>query len=788
VKAHVSITVSLARLVLVLMLLAFSGVSTRPALAQDLGTSQTDVLGVVDTTDGFNDYTGADGVFSYASAELLDLSLLDDCTPLEADSDGGYCWVVIEDQLFQNFLLVADPANDCDPLSYYDGYCGEGESPAYIAVDADADFEAHDNYDIHGWPALAYFDVNNYDNPVYATLLLPDGTNYLDYSFDANPPSIDNLEPYYGVLGAMNGQFTVTGNDLLDHWPPNYVPATPPTSSNGVSFTVASLPEATNEQMTINYKIDSAAPTGNRAFTLSNRFGTSNSVTFTVADASPTFANQDLGVFAAGTQYPINIPGANFGKNPQVSAVGPAGVIFNLSASDITNVITGTISIASGASAGPITITLTSQGASGNGFIGPETPTATARGTVQPLPATAPFLVQRPLYASAAGSFGDSVGNCSEDTPLTQTSYSVVVGEQINLTGCIPANSGIPVFSATWAPPSNYTSAMNNGAFVVGGTAVGGFSVTMDASYQFSEMIINAPSAPNCSTSLPLCDFPTFYFIAQGKYTFQFQYQLTTGSMSPPATVQFVVSAPTTDALGNFFEGVNDGPPGAGLVEVCPAGQYAGGGVLLGPNQPVLAYGDCGDSDSIEVTPSGTPPGGYTQNGWGWTSIITRSTYQYLSAPAILPQSEQGLDTAYDVSNVTFSDAPAMVLDVASIGSTHFTAVGEEAATIAFTTYLLWDPTLPTSAQQNCNSPLIIIPSNGLPQYNPSTCSSIPIPVSSFAWGFAGDAIKTLNANQKTAKDSSADTWYLSGGGGVVPQVGPAQYPIWTSTVSYYKP
>jgi len=246
----------------------------------------------------------------------------------------------------------------------------------------------------------------------------------------------------------------------------------------------------------------------------------------------------------AGNQYSINISGANFGKSPQVSETGPAGVTFNLTVSGVTNRITGTVTVAAGASTGPIIITLTSEGASGNGFIGPETPTVTATGAVQGRPAGAPFFVLRPSYASALGNAGDTVGNCSTDASLTSVTATVVVGQQINLTDCAPANSGIAVEISSWTQnpllPSN---------------AVGGFSVSMsnDGLNNFTETITNVPTTPIATLSDQSSDFPTFYFLTPGTYTFQYQYTLANGSTSPIGNATFVVKGPTPATDGNYM-------------------------------------------------------------------------------------------------------------------------------------------------------------------------------------------------------------------------------------------
>lgn len=765
-KAPRSILTSLRYLPLVLAFLALGFMYTQPGRAQDLGTSGTDTTGSVEVTIGFNDNTGVDGVHAYAVADLTTLDLLDDCSI--DDSVDGECWAHIGGVLTENGATIGDSSDDCSPDDNEAGYCS---SPSSISVDFDSGLVVNDTYEIYGYPGLCYYD-DNYDVQCIA-LSFSDGYDYLDFWFDAYPPKVSELSPNYGVLGT-SGQITVTGDYFLDDWPPSYVPATLPATSSGLSYSPVGTPTAS--QMTVQYTIDANAPTGNRQFTLTNRFGTSSPVTFIVADASPTFTNPNVGTLVAGNQYSINISGANFGKNPQVTETGPAGVTFNLTVSGATNTITGTITLAAGASTGPIIITLTSEGASGNGFIGPETPTVTATGAVQALPAGAPFFVLRPSYPSyPTPGNGDSSGNCSTNTPLTTTNATVVVGQQINLTGCAPSNSGISVQSATWKQVPLLAS-----------NAVGGFAVTMNnPPYQFTESITSVPSTPSCQ-SAQSCDFSTFYFITPGTYTFNYQYTLANGSLSPLGSATFTVLAPTPDTHGHFMAGVDGNgdpvyPPPAGPVQVYAAGQYIPGG---NPSaKPYLADGNALNTMAISLYVTGQLPTGFN-SGWMFVQTISNLSYSFQSSPISNPLNlEAGLDTVYPNGNLDFNDAPAMPLDVTKFGQLSFTTVGEESMNLGFTTYLLWDPEIEPTGVGSCDGAFSIVnPTTNVPTYTPSNCSSIPVPIDALTWGFSGDAIKTLNQNQLTAQSTAADSWYLSGGSATTPQYLAAAYPKWTYT------
>jgi hypothetical protein len=108
---------------------------------------------------------------------------------------------------------------------------------------------------------------------------------------------------------------------------------------------------------------------------------------------------------------------------------------------------------------------------------------------------------------------------------------------------------------------------------------------------------------------------------------------------------------------------------------------------------------------------------------------------------------------------------------------------GEGWRTFTATTYLMWDPGLPSGCQvawseQTRNSDGSI---GGVS--HPSQCQSIPVPLGSVTWHWSGCAINTL-VNQ-TEPDGSTSTWLRSTSNGCPKQTrgtpGPAQFPTWTS-------
>jgi hypothetical protein len=757
----------------VFLFLSFLG---QAAMGQNLENTEDDSTVSVEVTVVFGDDTGISGVGvdSWVSADMLDPEIL--LTNCYANPTGNGCWLAVGGELLaNNEVAVPSLGDDCNPVDYDNGDCGDA-TPISITLDVYyPQLTPRTEYEILGAASLGFFDANGNDD--YWDLVFSQGLPYVPLDFIADVPSNLSLSPSYGVLGT-SGQLSVTGDYLIDPWGPPYKAATPPAVDSGLSFTVASpaesYPGPTDNTITVNYSITSTAPTGNRQFTLTNRFGTSSPVAFIVADASPTFANPNVGTLVAGNQYSINISGANFGKNPQVFENGPAGVAFNLLACGTTNMppgcstpntITGTITLASGASTGPIIITLTSQGASGNGFVGPETPTVTATGIVQGLPAGQPSFVLRPSYASAAGSSGDSTGNCSSNTPLTSTNAAVVVGQQINLTACAPANSGISVQSATWTPPPS-----------LGSIAVGGFSVTMstDGLNNFTEAITAAPATYPCSsTGSQSCDFPTIYFLIPGTYTFQYQYTLTNGSTSPIGNATFVVSAPSPETNSEYMS------VHMLAFEVWPAGVGNQGNSV----SPWLQFGNGSYGlAGITFTVTAQPPSNGTYGGtgtWQFVQLLGAESETFLeyggASPFTIPA---GLDTLYPYPSVyptVTQDSPGLALEAHS--------EGEAAEVFQATMYLLWDPQIAPTGQTSCSTAISSTATSTQPLgYNQSTCASIPVPLQSSQWESSGGAIKTLNPNQNTNSGVYADSWYLSDGATVGPQTGPGGFPTWTFT------
>ena len=95
-----------------------------------------------------------------------------------------------------------------------------------------------------------------------------------------------------------------------------------------------------------------------------------DSVTFDVNDPSPTITSVSPGSWNAGTTTPIRVTGTGFGTAPTLTITDPAGAIIGLSVSGASDSeIDATVNIAGTAPAENATVTVTSQGYNGQGFI-----------------------------------------------------------------------------------------------------------------------------------------------------------------------------------------------------------------------------------------------------------------------------------------------------------------------------------------------------------------------------------------------------------------------------------
>ncbi|MGO8788439.1 MAG: hypothetical protein ACLQVL_13810 [Terriglobia bacterium] len=317
---------------------------------------------------------------------------------------------------------------------------------------------------------------------------------------------------------------------------------------------------------------------------------------------------------------------------------------------------------------------------------------------------------------------------------ISSTTQSVVAGQQIALS--VPTPNGYSVQSQTWSfsNQSAITGGFTNSAGTGQPSATGGGQ--------------EADDPPLDQNSL------TFYWVDPGDNgeTVTYTYTLNNGQKAS-ATATFNIGGPT----GNLLLQANMKTDGSG-VQVLAGPKLSTTGIPLGTTQVGITF-----------TSNATPPPGYNQS-FTWVQIIGGVQNQYINSngPFATPASpESGIDNTYPYANAS----PTATNDTPSTALPSIYGEGWESFTAAM--FLMWDPALPTGCTPAST--------NATYQSTASTCTSIPIPLSSVTWHWSGCAINTLS-NQ-----TNGTTWLLSTSNGCpVQTLGASQsagFPEWTNQV-----
>jgi len=428
------------------------------------------------------------------------------------------------------------------------------------------------------------------------------------------------------------------------------------------------------------------------------------------------------------------------------------------------NLITVSVPI-SAAGNGIATITVQSRGYNGSGFLPAQSGQA---GLTQGNATIIPFQPATPLIM-----FGvDNGGSICNTGPSIGSPQTVVVGQQIAFTGCIPSiPQGATIASMSWSP------------FLPQGSAVGGYNVMPDN----SSAAIVLLSVANCGLA-PYCDFPAFYWVDQAPAgsprQFTFSYTLSNGK-SASAVASFVVNGPAApNIVANIgsMQAIPNDPSEAGAPGLRLNGAALPGGGTVGILFTTLAdvvNGNAGthswvqliQSDQVQVLNPAA-----AGNGKG--GVQTCISFQGPGLDNNSPYPARSIATPYD----TATDSP----DVPLIAT-----YAEEQRLFSAKMYLMWDPTLPGPGQAACTAASDLYnPTTNSKTIAASTCTgSIPIPLASVAWTAAGDAINTVQIQPAP----NGTTFTIACGPGtaqqpcavVVPNTPPAQsFPIWNTLYS----
>jgi len=127
-------------------------------------------------------------------------------------------------------------------------------------------------------------------------------------------PQITRISLQSANIGT-SGSFTVTGANLQDSTGTSI-----PSFNSTISATVGTFGQTSEG---INFTIPSTQAMGNYQFTISNIWGTSNSVTFAVGEPAAVVASLSPPTWVAGSSFPLTITGSGFGSQPTVTIAAP---------------------------------------------------------------------------------------------------------------------------------------------------------------------------------------------------------------------------------------------------------------------------------------------------------------------------------------------------------------------------------------------------------------------------------------------------------------------------------
>jgi hypothetical protein len=578
-------------------------------------------------------------------------------------------------------------------------------------------------------------------------------------AIQTGPPSISSISPNSGAIGS-SGTITVQGSNLTDIFTQS---TTPNITGSGMSISVQSIgappagPVVTGaSQVTLAYTIAQNASTGAHNITLSNHFGTSNAVAFNVGDPTPVITSVTPNVWQAGNSISVTITGTGFGTNPTLTLSGSGVSVQSITSAGDTQIV-ATISVSRQAPGESVTVQVQSNGY-GNGFISTtsgQSQSGSNTVTVQSIPAPAALIMMGP------NSQGTAI--CQNGTNIAGT-QSVYIGQQIGFSGCVPQSVADLVISESWqpTPPSS-------------GYAIGGFSVNNSTYAETLTPVTNTV----CGTTQN-CDYNTFYWTQTGTYTLTFSYVLINGN-SNSGSVTFSVSGPTGNLLIQPSMPTNGSGVQVSGSTLKTTGVFVNGQCCVG-----ISF----TSNATMPSSSSVPPPG-TNQGFQFVQMINSIQSEYITStappPYVTPASPgSGLDNSYPYAYFS----PTMTVDSPNEGLP--SGYGEGWESFSATMYLLWDPALgPTGCTPAKTTQTI--DQNGILHFasTASTCTSVPVPLSSVTWHWSGCAINTL-VNQPN--QTTQTTWILSTSNGcpvqtlgnpqsVTPSTPSNGYPVWGTNV-----
>jgi hypothetical protein len=413
-------------------------------------------------------------------------------------------------------------------------------------------------------------------------------------------PQITSISQNSANIGT-SGSFTVTGTNLEDSegTSASRFNTTIPNFYTNISTSVTT-PGQSSEPVSFSIPITQAM--GTYQFTISNIWGTSNAVNFTVGAPGATITSINPPTWTAGTTFPLTISGSNFGTAPTLSISG-VGITY-----------TNPPTVQSGGNQMQTTVTVAAN-----------TPNELAPVSVQPGYVGSSFTCGN---CNGGSPIGSAVATVQAMTPMPQimfngsnitgTTQTVRAGQKIALSVSAPSNYSI--VSQSWSSPP--------------GSAVGGFNVSSS-----SGSVVPLPSATTQNY--------TFYWADSGNSRqITYTYTLDNGQNNS-ATATFNVEGPANSNIKAT----------PGTVNIWPVGIAAGGQ----GNQPYLEFGNAGTNTGMSFEASADLPES-DQGAYSWVQLIQSYSQVYCSGKCNPPQmSLPGLDNTYPYSDgSTASDSPGI--------------------------------------------------------------------------------------------------------------------------------
>jgi hypothetical protein len=549
-------------------------------------------------------------------------------------------------------------------------------------------------------------------------------------------PQINSISPTSGYVGT-SGTISIQGQNLIDPFTGWVTVNTSGPNGGGQGFSVYVQNAASDgTQVTLGYTIAQNATTGPWSLSLQTRFGigtTSSNLAFQVIDATPVVNSVNPNVWMAGTTTQITIGGLHFGTNPSLTITGPGVSGYSISSANDTT-IQASVSVDPNSPGGTATVQVQSHGYTGSGFLGnPSQPsTGSNTATIDPLQAPVPQIVLEPDTAHQ--------GNCSSGTNIAGKTTTVFGGQQLVLTACVPnlpANVSINPQSQTWS--------VQNQADLTGGyCAPNAYNTCGTAGQELADPQMTGVNGM------------TFYWVNPGTTeAVTFSYQLNNGTPPATATANFTINGPTGATVSNDpnYGGFSAVAVYLGTDPITNQQGYdlgLGYGTNYPPNNATTHVGialDIGPLNNQSLVTNWTDGANGTGSNstFTWVQLLTNDKLRFRNSsinpacsggqtctcypPGGLPTTAE-LDGAYPYinsdsrANHVFTDSPRTPL-----------VDTEVEQVFAATTYLMWDPALPTGCQP-ANSQAAVS--------TPSTCSqSIPIPLGSINWNWGGNALDT---------------------------------------------